>query len=168
PSYVDTISEGETEYAIDSAGNIRHDDQGRPIVFRRPQRGSGGRGGRHHVTGDDDDDYDEDAIRHERELAARYGSSYGEAGGSGHGMGGEVLPEAPTVPSTSAQAMADYHPTSGEEAQSPYEGQTYGSGGGNSGGWKHLRSASTAHHHPTRLSDVLEEDEERSSRRTGE
>ncbi|KAI7312984.1 hypothetical protein KC315_g11816, partial [Hortaea werneckii] len=125
------------------------------------------RGGRHEATGDDDDDYDEDAIRRERDLAARYGSSYGEAGGSGHGMGGEVLPEAPTVPSTSAQAMADYHPTSGEESQSPYEGQAYGSGSG-SGGWEHLRSVSTAHHHPTRLSDVLEEDEERSSRRTGD
>ena len=32
-SYVDTLSEGDTEYAIDAAGNIRHDDVGRPIVI---------------------------------------------------------------------------------------------------------------------------------------
>ena len=54
-----------------------------------------------------------------------------------------------------------------------YSGQAYGgavggamdqgSGGGSGGGsdWEQLR---TAHHHPTRLSDVLEEEEEGRSR----
>lgn len=142
-SYVDTLSEGDTEYAIDAAGNIRHDEHGRPIVYRRG------------VRSDDEDDYDEEAMRHERELAARYGSHAG-------GGQGQVMPEAPSVPATSAQAMATYTPTSGAEAQSggrpDYEGQGYG-------GWDVLQ---TRHHHPTRLSDVLEEEEERSSRRTGD
>ena len=42
------------------------------------------------------------------------------------------------------------------ELEKRYEGQGYGE-------WDNLR---TAHHHPTRLSDVLEEEDERSSRRT--
>ena len=131
-SYVDTLSEGDTEYAIDSGGNIRHDDQGRPIVFRRRVQ-----------SNDTDDSYDTEAdIRREQEHAARYGSS--------------LLPEAPAAPGTSAQAMANYTPTT--SAGPDYEGSGYGQ-------WDTLQ---TRHHHPTRLSDVLEEEEERSSRRTGD
>lgn len=167
-SYVDTISEGDTEYAIDGAGNIRYDDQGRPIVFRRPQRR---RGPRSQIS---EDDYGDEALPHERERddPGSYGAGYSETpGGSAHGLGTEVLPEAPSVPSTSAQAMASYQPTSGGGAsggggggggaqglQPQYGGEGYGS-------WDALQ---TRHHHPTRLSDVLEEEEDRSSRRTGE
>ncbi|KAK5117432.1 hypothetical protein LTR85_008817 [Meristemomyces frigidus] len=142
-SYADTLSEGDTEYVIDAAGNVRHDEQGHPIPFR------------HRVRSEASDDYDEEAIRHERELAARYGSQVGYGGQQ------QVMPEAPSVPSTSAQAMATYTPTTGEGGQPgrpDYEGQGYG-------GWDALQ---TRHHHPTRLSDVLEEEEERSSRRTGD
>ncbi|KAF2170399.1 hypothetical protein M409DRAFT_64153 [Zasmidium cellare ATCC 36951] len=138
-SYVDTLSEGDTEYAIDAGGNIRHDEQGRPIVFRRrgPARSS-----------ESEDDFDtEEAVRRERELAARYGS--------------QLIPEAPSVPSTSAQAMATFTPTSAEDATSSgapdYEGE----------GYEGYQQYVPRHHHPTRLSDVLEEEEERSSRRTG-
>ena len=137
-SYVDTISEGGTEYAIDAGGNIRHDDEGRPIVFRRRVQSSGS------------DDYDVEAdVRREQELAQQYGSA------------GLTPPEAPSVPGTSAQAMASYTQTAGtglEQRRPSYEGGAYE-------GWETLR---TAHHHPTRLSDVLEEEEERSSRRTGD
>lgn len=59
--------------------------------------------------------------------------------------------------------MASYEPSpptqqpQQQQAAGPdYEGEGYGD-------WETLR---TAHHHPTRLSDVLEEEEERSSRRT--
>ena len=138
-SYVETISEGGTEYAIDAGGNIRHDDDGRPIVFRRRVQ-----------SNETDDSYDEEAaIRREQELAAQYGS------------GSMLPPEAPSVPGTSAQAMATYTPTTdpGMEPRRPsYEGAAYE-------GWESLQ---TRHHHPTRLSDVLEEEEERSSRRTGD
>ena len=146
-SYVDTLSEGDTEYAIDAAGNIQHDAQGRPIVYPR--------GGRHRRS-EASDDYDEEAIRQEREHAARYGGGGGSQAGRGYDDG-QGMPEAPSVPATSAQAMATYTPTSGA-GRPDYEGQGYG-------GWD---GSSTRHHHPTRLSDVLEEEEERSSRRTGD
>ena len=137
-SYVDTISEGDTEYAIDSGGNIQRDDQGRPIVFRRRVQ-----------SNETDDSYDTEAdVRHEQELGAQYGSG-----------SGSILPEAPSDPAPSAQAMAHYTPTTSGAAQPSrpdYEGAAYG-------GWEALQ---TRHHHPTRLSDVLEEEEERSSRRT--
>ncbi|KAK5133444.1 hypothetical protein LTR08_007686 [Meristemomyces frigidus] len=144
PSYVDTVSEGDTEYALDPAGNIRHDDQGRAIVYRR----------RGHSEASDE--YDEEAIRHERELAARYGSQAGY-GGPQQQQAQQAMPEAPSAPATSAQAMETYTPTTGAGGPD-YEGQGYQ-------GWDTL---ATRHHHPTRLSDVLEEEEERSSRRMGE
>lgn len=162
-SYADTMSEGDTEYAIDAGGNIQHDEQGRPIVFRRRMRSQ---------EEESEDPYDEDAIRHERELAAHYraqqqGYGGGEAGqqqGEGYAPeAGGILPEAPSVPSTSAQAMETYTPTtsggatSGGTSGPDYEGSGYG-------GWENVQT--TRHHHPTRLSDVLEEEEERSSRRS--
>ena len=134
------ISEGDGEYNLGAHGAAGHDAEGRPIVFR------------HRVESmDTDDDYDTEAdIRREQELAAQYGSG--------------VLPEAPSVPATSAQAMADYpaSATSGAEAQRPdYEGSGYEN-------YLQSRPYGSTHYHPTRLSDVLEEEEERSSRRTGE
>lgn len=161
-SYVGTSSENDTEYALDSQGNIRYDEQGRPLITYRRRGGNGnGNGGSHAppaapepVSDDDDDEYDTDAIRREQELSARYGSNTG---------GGTGLPEAPTVPSTAAQAMATYQPTTSGSAATAgtgrpdYSGQDYGP-------WEAVQ---TRHHHPTRLSDVLEEEEERSSRRTG-
>ncbi|KAK5164334.1 uncharacterized protein LTR77_010030 [Saxophila tyrrhenica] len=151
-SYVDTLSEGDTEYALDAAGNVRVDERGRPIVYgSQPQR---------HESNETDDSYDVQAdIRREAEHAARYGGSGG--GGAGLGGAGIVPPEAPTAPSTSAQAMAHFSPTSGQGQQSrpTYEGEEYED-------WEPVRE--TRHHHPTRLSDVLEEEEERSSRRTGD
>ena len=141
-SYVDdTLSEGDTDYAYDAAGNIRQDEQGRPIVFRR----------RVVPPNEADDGYDTEAdVRREQELAAQY------AGG--------IMPEAPSVPATSAQAMASYAPTTTtggavQQSRPDYEGGGYS-------GWESLQT--TRHHHPTRLSDVLEEEEERSSRRTAE
>lgn len=140
-SYVE--SEGDTEYAIDALGGIRHDEQGRPIVLRRPRGGD--------IPGGEE--LDEQPLRDEHEIAARYGQGYPEQS--------QVPPEAPTVPATSAQAMATYTPTVGPGSQPSrpdYEGSDYT-------GWEAVQ---TRHHHPTRLSDVLEEEEERSSRRTGD
>jgi hypothetical protein len=143
-SYVDTVSEGGTEYALDASGNVRRDEHGRPIVFRRrePTRSS-----------ESEDDFDTaEAMRRDRELAERYGS-------------GTLLPEAPSAPVSSAAAMAGFTPTAAAlDANHPdYEGAGYED-------YQqqvpyHMQR--NQHHHPTRLSDVLEEDEERSSRRTG-
>ncbi|KAF2861511.1 hypothetical protein K470DRAFT_276160 [Piedraia hortae CBS 480.64] len=57
----------------------------------------------------------------------------------------------PTLPATSAEAMATFTPSSGPDDFADWD-----------------TAGATTHHHPTRLSDVLEEDEERSSRRTAE
>lgn len=118
-------------------------------------QGSGYRREPHHSPISEEDDYDTEAdVRREAELAARYRSS--------GAVSGQILPEAPTIPATSAQAMASYEPSPppqqqpGQPPGPDYEGEGYGD-------WDTLR---TAHHHPTRLSDVLEEEEERSSRRT--
>ncbi|EMC97786.1 hypothetical protein BAUCODRAFT_146406 [Baudoinia panamericana UAMH 10762] len=155
PSYVDTLSEGDTEYVIEPTGQFRHDDRGRPIVF---QQRPAARGGEEEA----DEPYDDDVVRSE----AEYGPRYGGGGGS------SAPPEAPSVPASGAQGMAapgGYPATSagvaggsavsGAHAGPDYEGSGYG-------GWEQVQT--TRHHHPTRLSDVLEEEEERSSRRTGE
>lgn len=167
-SYVGTSSENDTEYALDSDGNIQYDEQGRPLIrYRRRGNGNGNNGHGHGGAvpeinepsdEDDDDDYDTHAARmREAEHSARYGRQAPPDDDDG------PPPEAPTVPSTSAQAMATYQPTSGGSSsgqgarQPDYSGQDYGP-------WEAIQ---TRHHHPTRLSDVLEEEEERSSRRTG-
>lgn len=131
-SYVSTLGdEGEElepdpDYATDSGGNVRHDEQGRPIVFQRRQQS-------------DEESYDTEAdVRREQELSERYGT-------------------------TSAPAMEGYTEAEGIGAGSRQEPDYEGSG---YSGWEALHS--TRHHHPTRLSDVLEEEEERSSRRTAE
>ncbi|KAK1045338.1 hypothetical protein LTS16_006581 [Friedmanniomyces endolithicus] len=174
-SYVDTMSEEDTEYGVEHGGNVRHDDRGRPIILQQQ---------RHRPSeGESEDAYDEEAIRHERELAARYGrtqqqqpqhqQAYAQQPSAAspesyYPSGSQPLPPAPSAPTTSAQVMAaaTYTPTTGGGGPS-------GSGGGSGpdyegsgyGGWDAVQT--TRHHHPTRLSDVLEEEEERSSRRTG-
>lgn len=137
-SYVDSISEG-TEFAVDPSGQVHAHDDGQPVVSQR------------RVQSDESDELDDDAGRRKHEPARPYRASPSQ-----------LLPEAPSVPATSAQAMATFTPTSGDPEGGPtgpdYEGQGYGE-------WDTLV---TRHHHPTRLSDVLEEEEERSSRRTAE
>lgn len=138
-SYVD--SEGDIEYDIDAQGNYQVDELGRPIPY----------GSR------------TDPLEGDDQLTPRYGGASGSGSGSASGLGGTgiVPPEAPSVPSTSAQAMQSYGPPTATSSQSrpTYEGEDYDD-------WEPLQAA--RHHHPTRLSDVLEEEEERSSRRTGD
>jgi hypothetical protein len=92
------------------------------------------------VSDDDTDEYDV-ATEREREIANL--QRYGQVSGAEYGRG-------PTT--TSAQRVSA--PTSAPQMSEPdYSGQGYGSGSGP--GWE----AIPRHHHPTRLSDVLEEDE---------
>lgn len=139
----------DTEYEIDSQGQLRRDAQGNPIVFRsaataatQQSPSSAGVSRRPNTTSEGSDDYDVAAdVAHEHELSARYG--------------GLAAPSPPPAP---ASAVASPTSSSGYEAAGPadYEGQGFG-------GWEAVQSR---HHHPTRLSDVLEEDER--SRTTGE
>ncbi|KAH0300962.1 hypothetical protein KCU71_g11695, partial [Aureobasidium melanogenum] len=148
PSYESDTTEG-TEYEIDEQGAVRRDAQGRPVVYRNPNRGAGQNTS--HVSSEE---YDTAAdVAHERELAARYGV----------GMPPSQIPRAPT---SSAEAMASFATSTADDVESAsyrdaepadYEGAGFGSD------WEALQSR---HHHPTRLSDVLEEDER--SRTTAE
>lgn len=169
PSYVGSMSEAGTEYNQDQQGNIRYDSNNRPIPARRPSDQSRrdntptiAAGSRHRAPSQSSDDYDTEAdVRRERELAARYGSSQPpqqqtQGNGSNNTSTIPFAPSAPTIPSTSAEAMRSYSPPTSGAGDPDYEGQGYG-------GWETLQ---TRHHHPTRLSDVLEEEDERSSRQT--
>jgi hypothetical protein len=141
-SYV--TSEGDNEYSTEQPSGYRRGPRHSTITEEEVGEEE-----------EEEDDYDTAAdVRREAEIAARYRTPV-----IGTGGGAQLLPEAPTIPATSAQAMASYEPSPPPTQQLPgpdYEGQGYGE-------WDNLR---TAHHHPTRLSDVLEEEDERSSRRT--
>ena len=148
PSVDDTISE-EEEYELDENGELLRDPQGRPMISRRAVLGS-----------EDSDEYDvREQMERERMYSQRYGSGvsgveYGSgdtitasgrrgerpAGGIYGGGGSGVAPSG---------EQGDYGGQGG--AQADYSGSGYGSGLG----WE----AVPRHHHPTRLSDVLEEDE---------
>ncbi|KAG9839885.1 hypothetical protein KCU68_g9322, partial [Aureobasidium melanogenum] len=141
PSYESDTTEG-TEYEIDEHGAVRRDAQGRPVVYRNPNRGAA-----QNISHGSSEEYDTAAdVAHERELAARYGV----------GMPPSQIPRAPT---SSAEAMASFATSTADDVESAgyrdaepadYEGAGFGSD------WEALQSR---HHHPTRLSDVLEEDE---------
>jgi hypothetical protein len=134
PSYGPSIpSEGsrlsDQEYEIDAEGRFVLDSRGNKVRYQNP------------IPDDDtDDEYDVTAAR-EREQA--YAREYGRSQGSGIEYGSNA-------PAVGRLAVPTSHPaTSG--AGVDYSGQGYGSGPG----WE----AVPRHHHPTRLSDVLEEDE---------
>jgi len=169
PSVADTFSNSEEgfdynedEYEIDEHGNIRRDPAGRPVLYRRGL-------GRVAEEGEDDDDegYDEaEELERERQLAQQYtGRSTGSSGVAypsvpvptaqavgvvqsqlgGHQTGGTLLTYRP-APVTQPQT------TTATTDSSLYEGQGYG-------GWEGVGYPGERHHHPTRLSDVIEEDE---------
>ena len=139
PSVEDTLSE--EEYAYDENGEVRRDAHGNPIIYRRG------------LGSEDSDEYNvQEQLERERMYGQRYGSGvsgveYGRgptatAGGAprpgGEGYGA----------SSNGGVQRGYGAQAGEP---DYSGSGYGSGPG----WE----AVPRHHHPTRLSDVLEEDE---------
>lgn len=133
-----TYSEG--EYEIEPSGAYRRDSQGRRIPY-----------GAQDPPSDEEDDYESQPGRQgERAHLQQYGHApvsgveYGQgstatAGGTPSRPQGGVYGESLDVPTG----------VSGVD----YTGEGYGSGSGP--GWE----AIPRHHHPTRLSDVLEEDE---------
>lgn len=127
---IDTVSE--EDYELNDDGQVRLDAQGRPIF----------RGG---LGSEDSDEYD---VKDQQERERMYGRSYGSAiSGVEYGSGA-------TSAIPSGRPGATYTTAAGQGAQvapADYSGNEYGSGLG----WE----AVPRHHHPTRLSDVLEEDE---------
>lgn len=126
---VDTLSE--EDYELNDDGEIRRDFQGRPIVRRA-------------LGSEDSDELD---VRDQIERERMYGRSYGS------GIAGVEYGSGPTDASA-GRAASTYTATGNQGAQTApvdYSGNGYGSGPG----WE----AVPRNHHPTRLSDVLEEDE---------
>ncbi len=134
PAYGASVpSEGafsEEEYAIDDQGHFILDSSGNKIRYR-DDRGPPSDGG------DSEDEYDVRAAR-DRELANL--QRYGQVSGVEYGSGA----------TTTAGRVATSHPTVGGPVD--HTGQAYSAGPAE---W----AAVPRHHHPTRLSDVLEEDE---------
>ncbi len=132
---VDTLSE--EDYELNDNGEISRDAQGRPVL----------RGG---LGSEDSDEYDvQDQQERERLNRQRYGSGIT---GVEYGSGPTNPPS--NRPQTSGRNDGPYTGApgpSGQAATVDYTGSGYGSGLG----WE----AIPRHHHPTRLSDVIEEDE---------
>jgi len=123
----------EEEYALDQHGNIQRDAAGRPIMYS-PQR--------RQVAGE--------------EYAVRRPGGVGAAGGGGGGRDGQ---QAQTQRHPTSNGNTPTHPSTavGAQPQPDYTGDSYGVGAGY--GASEWSSVLARHHHPTRLSDVLEEDE---------
>ena len=150
-SYVSSISGSpETEFEIDPAtGSIRHDAHGRPVVHvPRERRGT--------LETEESDDYDVEAdVAREREHAAHYGTGRSLPATSAEAMATMTASTGPNSgTSPAAAAMDEVHrgQRQADHDAPDYSGEGYGSS------WSGLRE----HHHPTRLSDVMEEEEERS------
>lgn len=121
------------EYEIDPQGHFRRDSRGHKIPYQGP------------ISEEESDEDDEDdataAATREREMA--YMQRYGPPVHVSHAPTSSSAPHAPPAPTS--------HPMSSPSDEPDYEGEGYGSGAG----WEGV----PRHHHPTRLSDVLEEDE---------
>ncbi|KAF2150097.1 hypothetical protein K461DRAFT_287757 [Myriangium duriaei CBS 260.36] len=155
-----------TEYEIDSNGHLQLDEAGRPVVWR-----SGSAGGNSAASAAQPRP---EQARHQRTISASAIHSPPSEGGSE-----DSEPRGPPRTSAEAMAMAGVPAPSPPAAQHPQSGYVYGPGGQvyevgpggrlvvppgaaapavpqQGGGWETLQ---TRHHHPTRLSDVIEEEE---------
>ena len=134
---VDTLSE--EEYELNENGEVRRDAQGRPV----PSRGG--------LGSEDSDEYD---VQDQQEREHMYRQRYG-TGIRGVEYGAGPTSSSPGRPSPAGGRPQVTYTTAaspgGQTIAVDYSGSDYGSGLG----WE----AIPRHHHPTRLSDVLEEDE---------
>ena len=182
----------EEEYHINPDGTYTRDDRGRRIPYRQAAHESTGTAsglGQHQLGGDsdvgeipsspispdddddDDDDHTADAER-ERTYAAQYRQQQDQPrprppqqqSGSQHqytlspptSIGGTG-----TVPRSSPSSLPPI--PQGQEVMSPdYEGAGYGSSDPPGTGWESL-NVQPRHRHPTRLSDIIEEQTARTS-----
>lgn len=150
-------TEEEPDWEVDSSGHVRLDASGNPIIARYPSNRA-----RPHARqeSDESDDYEQSRERrHARSAAQATGGQYAPAPGvvSGgqpayvSGSGGHSQAQAAEVVAGSPQ-MGQYPP--GRMDHPDYEGTGFGE---DDDDWGELQSS--RHHHPTRLSDVPEEDE---------
>jgi hypothetical protein len=141
----------EEDYEMDEHGQVLRDAHGNPIPYHR---------GLHPVLSQDSDEYDvADDARREQHLAQQYGTS------SAITYPSVPAPSRPTqqqhrqypTASTAGPSMRPPQAPTAPPAPPPdYSGDEYGDD------WD------ARHHHPTRLSDVLEMDEEERASRVSE
>ena len=139
-SYIQSADDAlsEDEYELDERGEVRRDAQGYPIMSRRE------------VGSENSDEYD---VQEQLERERMYGQRYGSGGVSGIEYGSGLIPTTgvsrPAGGVFQSGTVSDQSTHALPAAQVDYTGSGYGAG------WE----AMPRHHHPTRLSDVLEEDE---------
>lgn len=182
-------SGGDEEYEIDPDGNYRRDAGGRRVPWRDPTDPARGR----QYDGDDgsEDEYDvQSDIEREREHARRYGaggvrqmqeqqpqqqpqpqqqqSQYLTPGMIAGPVATSLAPPSVIRPTTSSPSYAQTsQPSAASSPTADYSGQGYGGGNGNGNGggvgsgWESLNRR---HQHPTPLSAIIEQDDERSRR----
>jgi hypothetical protein len=126
----DATSYSDTEYDIDPSGQIRRDSRGNKIRYSDPHS---------------DDGSDEMDVAAERERELAHLRQYGHAPVSGV----EYVPGTSSAPVAGPSSRPDIGYEGGQGAVD-YSGQGYGADP-----WVSF----PRHYHPTRLSDVLEEDE---------
>ncbi len=119
----------EEEYQLDAQGNVLTDANNNPLILR----------GQRSVRSESSDEYDvrDDQMR-ERDLQARYGTA------------GQ-----PSIASSQVGTQQSYGSAGGQQGGPDYSGAGYAAPGWESS----VTAPRPAHHHPTRLSDVPEEDE---------
>ena len=136
----------EEDYEMDEQGNVRFDAHGRPIPYRSERPFSD--------EGSDDYDVQEQIAREQAYRQQYLPSTAGSTAASSrpHQPVSTTLPYE-TTPSSTSAAPSSRPPQAGTSS-ADYTGA--GWGGPSSTGWE---SITPRHRHPTRLSDVLEEDE---------
>ena len=174
-SYVQSVGDNlsDDDYELDERGEIRTDAQGNPIIA--PYR----RGGGGPPSSEDSDEYDvQDQLDRERMFSQRYGGSgisgveYGRGSTSNTATAGPRAGSRPVggVFGMVGVALSEEQERQQQQQQQQQQSIAYGgppiggvvggqtvdyTGSGYGSGWENV----TRHHHPTRLSDVLEEDE---------
>jgi hypothetical protein len=162
-------SVGDDDYDIDQEGNVRRDPEGRRIPWRDP--GDPGNGRRYGPASDDgsEDEYDvQSDIEREREYARRYGAGatrqqqqqqqqaqYSTAATMAGPAAGTLPPPSASQPTASSPSyVQNVQAPEAPSSSADYSGQGYGGG----------YDSFTTHRHPTRLSDIIEQEDERSRR----
>lgn len=139
----------EEEYEIDSQGNLRLDEEGRPIIYRGSQSN----------PSDEEQEYDTGT---EHAYRQQYGAGVSSPPSSSRPTTSTTIaPTTRPTPASASAAPSGYDPTtppgtSAPQGQSSVDYSGQGWGGPSATGWE---SITPRHRHPTRLSDVLEEDE---------
>ena len=154
-----SLGEQEEEYHINPDGTYALDSRGRRIPYNQPLASDPEDVGE--IEEDDEDDYASDIAR-ERMYAQQYGSTPAHAQSTIQQLPSQTSqaqrqPPLPSIPQGQVSSpQSQPRPSGGSSAQEQpdYEGASFGPG------WE---GVTPRHQHPTRLSDIIEEQASRTS-----